>query len=182
MADLTELEACVLGLIWSEGPCTPYRVQQIMKSSPSPHWSGSAGAIYPVFERLEGGGLVRARTRMQGKRESRAFQTTASGLRVLRSWIGPPVSEWAGDLPIDPLRTRVRFLGALSVARQRAFLHDAIAILESKLKDVQTDCRELKKSEDPFPYTMARGAIHVTRARIKWLAEIEAGLDEGNGE
>lgn len=179
MADLTELEACVLGLIWSEGPCTPYRVQQIMKGSPSPHWSGSAGAIYPVIERLEGGGLVRARKRMQGKRESRAFQTTASGMRVLRSWIGPPVSEWAGDLPIDPLRTRVRFLGALPIDKQRRFLRDAMAILERKLKEVQQDCRELKKMEDPFPHTMARGAVHVTRARIKWLVEIEAGLGDG---
>lgn len=178
MSDLTELEACVLGLVWSEGPCTPYRVQQIMKNSPSPHWSGSAGAIYPVFQRLEQGALVRAQSQQHGKRESRAFQTTAKGRRALQSWIGPPVSEWAGDLAIDPLRTRVRFLGALSIDKQRGFLREAIALLERKMKDVQKDCRERKKCEDPFQYTMARGAAYVTRARIKWLAEIEKGLDE----
>ncbi len=177
MSDLTELEACVLGLIWSQGPCTPYSVQQIMKSSPSPHWSGSAGAIYPVFQRLERAALVRSQSQKQGKRESRAFQTTAAGTRALRSWIGPPVSEWAGDLPIDPLRTRVRFLGALSVEKQRTFLGEARTMLERKRNEIQKDCRELKKSHDQFQYTMARGALHVTRARIRWLQEIDDSLE-----
>jgi DNA-binding PadR family transcriptional regulator len=173
MGGLSELEACVLGLIWSEGPCTPYRVQKIVRQSPSPHWSGSAGAIYPIFKRLEEKGLLRSESRTQGRRASQVFRTSADGNRTLRAWLGPPLPEWTADLPIDPLRTRLRFLGALPPGKRTALLAQAGERLEEKLRWLRQDCRRLAKLDDPFPYAMARGAVHVTRARIQWLREVE---------
>src|SRR5262245_13459166 len=47
--NLTELEGTALGVIWAGQPCTPYRVRRVFLDSPSPSWSGSAGAIYPLI-------------------------------------------------------------------------------------------------------------------------------------
>ena len=49
----SELEGAVLGVIWQEGPCTAYTIRKQFVASPSPQWSGSAGAIYPLVRRLE---------------------------------------------------------------------------------------------------------------------------------
>ncbi|HZE88705.1 MAG TPA: PadR family transcriptional regulator, partial [Verrucomicrobiae bacterium] len=65
---LSELEGATLGVVWSEQPCTPYAIRRVFQTSPSPFWSGSAGAIYPLVERLETRGLVRAEATMTGRR------------------------------------------------------------------------------------------------------------------
>lgn len=176
MESLTELEACVLGLVWSEGPCTPYRVLRMFQSSPSPNWSGSAGSIYPIFRKLEKQGLIEAEERHQGKRKSKVYRSTTVGARALRHWIGPPLPEWVADLPIDPIRTRVRFLQVLSPAQQRKLITQAMGALAEQLDAFEEDGRRLKQLDDPFPHAMARGAIHVTRARLKWLEEIGESL------
>lgn len=176
MSDLSELEACVLGLIWSEAPCTPYRVQQTVKSSPSPHWSGSAGAIYPIFKRLEDRGLVTSEAKTQGKRASRVFRISAAGTKALRAWLGPPLPDWTVDIPIDPLRTRLRFLGALPADKRLALLGEAKAQLECRLPEIQQDCERLATLDDPFPHAMARGAVYMMKARVEWLKEIETTL------
>src|SRR5262249_55003786 len=111
---ITELEGCVLGVLWAEGPCTAYVVRQQFRTSPSPHWSGSAGAIYPLLSRLEQRRLVQSNAAHTGRRASKLYHVTTQGCRALRRWIGPKVSEWVAGVPADPLRTRLRFLGALS--------------------------------------------------------------------
>ncbi len=178
MADLSELEACVLGLVWSEAPCTPYRVHSMFQSSPSPHWSGSAGAIYPVFRKLESNDLIISESRLQGRRKSQVFKVTQEGKRALKSWLGPPVPDWVTSIPVDPLRTRLRFLGALPPGKRDRFLMDVQDQLTCKLEELQQDCRRLKKHDDPYPHAMARGAVHLTRARLRWIVEIvRAGFD-----
>ena len=57
---LTELEATVLGELSIQQPCTAYAIRRAFAQSPTPTWSGSAGTIYPVLERLLRRKLVRA--------------------------------------------------------------------------------------------------------------------------
>ena len=73
---LTELEGTVLGLVWARQPCTPYRVRREFTDSPSPYWSGSAGAIYPLMARLESAGLLRSAPHATGERGSRRYRLT----------------------------------------------------------------------------------------------------------
>jgi DNA-binding PadR family transcriptional regulator len=58
--NLSEMEGCVLALIWSGGPLMPYAIRQVFRKSPSPQWSGSAGSIYPLVDRLERRALIRS--------------------------------------------------------------------------------------------------------------------------
>jgi DNA-binding PadR family transcriptional regulator len=175
---LSELEACVLGLVWIEGPCTPYRVQQILRSSPSPHWSGSAGAVYPLFKRLERRGLIRARAVRQGRRAGRHCRLSPAGLEALRAWLGPPLPDWIAGLPIDPLRTRLRFLAALPPRRRMESVAAAREAVARNVATIRADCRRLAREDDPFEYAMARGGLRVARARLAWLDEVAEMLDE----
>jgi DNA-binding PadR family transcriptional regulator len=104
---LTELEGCVLGEIWERGPCTAYAVRQEFLRSLNPHWSGSAGAIYPLIKRLEQRGYVRARDHATGRKQSKRYVVTAAGKRELCRWLGPPLAVGTVGVPMDPLRTRL---------------------------------------------------------------------------
>src|SRR6185436_18926108 len=72
----TDLEQTVLGIVWRDGPCTPYHVRSVLLRSPSSHWSGSAGAIYPLVKRLEARGLARSRAVRTGRRAGREVELT----------------------------------------------------------------------------------------------------------
>src|SRR5262245_16984401 len=121
---LTELEGTVLGVIWARQPCTPYRVRREFLDSPSPYWSGSAGAIYPLIERLEAARLISGTERATGARIGREYQVTAAGRRTLRRWVGPPVDDVVIGVPPDPLRARVAFMNILPATEQRTMLHE----------------------------------------------------------
>src|SRR5690242_14236558 len=87
---LSDLEGCVLGCLWKHGASTPYAVRRMFLDSPSSHWSGSAGAVYPLLERLERGGLVASRHAPRGARDGWTYSLTAAGRRRLRAWLEPP--------------------------------------------------------------------------------------------
>ncbi len=174
--DPTELEAAVLGVVWQEGPCTRYAIRQHFLESPAPRWSGSAGAIYPLVRRLETRGLVRSAPSTQGRRARRDYRITRLGGAALRRWLRVPIAQGDATLIHDPLRTRMLFLSALPREEALSFVADALEALRRALRQAQEDCRENPGREDPFAHLAARNALLVTRARVKWLAEVQAQL------
>ncbi len=180
--DTTELEAAVLGVVWQEGPCTPYAIRQHFLESRAPRWSGSAGAIYPLVRRLETRGLVRSTPSVRGRRAHRDFRITRHGGTALKRWVRAPISLGDGALIHDPLRTRMLFLSALPREEALSFVSDALGALRRALQQAQKDCREKPVGEDQFAHFAARNALLVTRARVKWLAEVQGRLKACWGE
>lgn len=174
--DTTELEAAVLGVVWQEGPCTPYAIRQHFLESRAPRWSGSAGAIYPLVRRLETRGLVRSKPSVRGRRAQRDFRITRIGGTALKRWVRSPIALGDGTLIHDPLRTRMLFLSALSREEALSFVSDALASLRRALQQAQKDCRANPVGENQFAHFAARNAWLVTCARVKWLAEVRARL------
>jgi DNA-binding PadR family transcriptional regulator len=174
---LTELEGCVLGLFWAKGPCTAYAVRMEFLESPSAHWSGSAGAIYPLVERLKRRRLLHAEAHAEGRRKSQRYHLTAEGLKRFRAWLAPPLSEEAAGVPPDPLRTRLRFLGALTSVQQAAFLANAQEQVREQLPKVEADAARFR-GVDPYSYWMARAAAAALQARLTWLPEIALELEQ----
>ena len=171
---LSELEGCVLGIVSQRQPCTPYAIRRELKRSPNPHWGKSAGAIYPVFERLEAAGLLTSRPHATGARQSLHYSTTASGHRALARWIGPPVDELTASLPMDPLRTRVGFLALLPRSSRQAFLVSAETQMRSQLAQVKQRARE--DQDDPYEQLISEGAAAMLKARIAWLKRVQRKL------
>lgn len=177
---LTELEGTVLGVVQARRPCTPYQVRREFLDSPSPYWSGSAGAIYPLMERLERAGLLAGAVHVTGARRGRRYRLTAAGRRALRRWVAPPLADTVVGVPPDPLRTRIAFLDVLPPADRRAFLRDAAQRMRQHLAAAE---RGLATGEPGGPYfeLMAEGAVAMLRARLAWLARARRTLERAGG-
>lgn len=167
---MTELEGCVLGVVWLRGPCTAYVVRQEFLGSGSSHWSGSAGAIYPLLRRLQQQKLVRSRSRTWGSGKKELFDITRSGLAVMHEWMGPPLEFWTAKPTFDPVRTRITFLGALPAAKRRRFLGEARANAAAALRQAESTLEQIDAKRDPFEYLPALAVAHELRARVEWLA------------
>lgn len=174
--DLSEIEACVLALLSVDGPATPYAIRKVFLDSPSPQWSGSAGTIYPLIERLLRRKLIHSKVCLTGKRRGYRISVTDSGSRALKQWFSVPIPEWAAGVPPDPLRTRVRFLEVLSNNQREVFLLNAHQRTQAHLCAVEADC-ERKRAKGEFQYLMARGALLSMQSRCAFLREVAAVFD-----
>jgi DNA-binding PadR family transcriptional regulator len=175
---VSELEGCVLGVIGLEEPVTAYAVAMVFVKSPSPQWSGSAGAIYPLVQRLQRGKLVRATKHAVGLRGRSLLSLTPAGRMAFQRWLGPPVSARVGGVPPDSLRTRIRFLGLVSARKQASFLEMARRSAERSLLVVRADCTYWKM-RGGFRYLIARGALMSMEARCRWLREVQRAVTPG---
>ena len=173
MERLSELEGVVLGMLWSMGPKTAYSIRQIFLKSPSPHWATSAGTIYPLVKRLHERGLIRAERHATGRREGLMYTLTPAGLKALRRWIGPVPPPIATAVPVDSLRLRLRFLGALPGRDQVVLIKAARRELEKSLKRLESEAAGKRHDADQFLYLAYRGAVTTTRSRLAVLHEAE---------
>jgi len=169
---LSELEGCVLGHLWKHGPSTAYAVRQELLVSPSSHWSASAGAIYPLLQRLELQRLVTAREATRGDRDASAYALTPLGTQQFLRWLGPPFESDVVSIAVDPLRTRVHFLGAMPPRRRTKYLQAAIHELKRHLGELSA----FRRTGDAFDRLSLAGALRLTRARIAWLAQVQGAL------
>ncbi len=172
----TELESAVLGVLWRDGPCTAYAIRQHFRESPAPRWSGSAGAIYPLVRRLESRGLVRSKQSARGQRRQQDYQITRRGLASFRQWLRASSGPSDATLIHDPLRTRMLFLAALPQDQARSFVSDAVDALRRDALQAKEDCRKRASDECPFSRLAARNALLLTRARLRWLMEVQEEL------
>lgn len=177
----TELEAAVLGVAWRDGPCTPYAIRQHFRESPAPRWSGSAGAIYPLVRRLESRGLVRSKQGARGQRRQRDYRITPRGMAAFRHWLRASPGPSDATLIHDPLRTRVLFLAALPENEARSVVSDAVDALRREALQAKEDCRKSANEKCLFSHFAARNALILTRARIRWLIEIQEELGKHAG-
>jgi DNA-binding PadR family transcriptional regulator len=173
---LSEIEACVLALVSVDGPATPYAIRKVFLDSPSPQWSGSAGTIYPLIERLLRRKLIHSKVCLTGKRRGYRISVTDSGLWAVKQWLSVPIPEWVAGVPPDPLRTRVRFLEAVGNNQREAFLLNAHQRTQTHLRAVEADC-ERKRAKGKFQYLMARGALLSMQSRCAFLREVAEVFD-----
>ena len=169
---LTDLEAAVLGVIWRDGPCTPYAIRQHFQGSPSPRWSGSAGAIYPLVRRLEQKQLVTSAPGKRGKRAQRDYRISRDGARIFRKWLRNPDTSTDLALVHDPLRTRILFLSALTSEQSREFVERSLIDLQHQASKIKKELKQLSDADDRCRYLGARNAMLLTKARIQWLEEV----------
>jgi len=176
MEKLSELEGAALGLIWNEGPMTAYAVRSHFQKSRSSHFSGSAGAIYPLIQRMLTAGLLVASARHQGRRASTVNKITVSGRQALRAWL-TPVEDWMAAVEFDPIRTRVHFLATLSPKKRAHFLCDAEEKLGVEILATEELVGELAADDNPWSIWSARGALAVLNARREWVMAMRKEME-----
>ena len=170
--ELTELEQCVVGVVWRDGPMTAYEIALMFTTSISSYWSGSAGAIYPLVERLRKRGLLQASKGAKGRTRRTLFTTTPRGLAALKSWIAPPLPPQAGMPSFDPIRTRLFFIEVLPKAQRLVFLDEAEKVIRAQIAVVKQR-RRLDTESGQFTESLGDlGALYELQARLRWLREV----------
>lgn len=164
---LSELEGSVLGVVAEVGECTAYRVRQIFRVSASAPWRASAGAVYPLLERLEGSGLIQSELREGDKRKSKILSISAQGRKVLQDWLSTLTPDLASPQP-DPIRTRFCFLAQLAPAARREVVEQWLSATNRALVALSASKAEV----DHFEGLAHRGAERELEARAAWLAEV----------
>ena len=176
---LSELEHVVLGIVWKKGPCTSHAIRTEFSSSGSSHFSGSAGAIYPLVKRLEKRGLVTTRADRVGRQDRRLVEVTEKGGRALREWLSPPFEGSDFSLQYDPIRTRSYFLGALQGRNRRRFLDEAEAGFRRQMVTLRSARDEYAEQGWHWSALATDGVLEHCRAQLRWLRRVREAVDRG---
>lgn len=166
---LTELESCVLAVVWRRAPCSAYAVRKVFAESITPDWSSSSGSIYPVLKRLRDLGLVSSAAEAWGKSGKAVYATTPAGDLALRQWLLSRDDALAA--PADPVRTRMSFFDALPSADQDAFLSEAERQTADALRTARSSAAAAEALGEP-DYRAHTGLVYALLARRAWLRSI----------
>ncbi len=170
---LKELEGAVLGFVYRSGPCTAYQVRQFLRDSPSSHWQGSAGSIYPLLERLERDGLIAGADDQTDGRARRELSVTSNGKSALKEWIKAGSQEDLIAQVSDPVRTRMFFWDVLTPREQKALAEEMLRELEAFLALSEDRLKCIKGA--PLSVRLgAKGAVLTNRARVQFMKEVIA--------
>jgi DNA-binding PadR family transcriptional regulator len=173
---LTELESCTLGVIGQRQPCSTYQVRQVFLRSTTPAWSGSAGAIYPVMERLIALGLVRVEGLKGDRRGRRNLSLTAAGRRAFSAW-ATTLEPGMGHATPDPIRTRATFFDLVdSPKEQSRFFARAEALTRDAIRTQQALVESDRRAGRLGDYVSSLGGLHQLEGRLKWLRKVRALL------
>ena len=177
MISLTELDFCVLGVIWECGPLSAYRVRIRFEQSNTAAWSSSSGSIYPSIRRLVRAGLAVASSQRDA-RNTRHVAITAKGRERLRTWI-VDLPPGIGTATADPIRTRAQFVTSVPREDRLRFLENARAATRAALREVETVAKRTSASPDSFlEYVGTLGSIFELRARLQWLNRVTKLLNK----
>ncbi len=166
---LSTLELTALGVVWKKGPCTAYAVMQNFAGSKGETYRSGAGSIYPLLKRLCGAGFL-AET-------GKGLRITDEGIVRLRAWIGNVDAARDVAANLDPLRSRVHFLGLLAHEEQQDFVSKCLSELRRLRREVLADQAGFVDHEQQYGALALRGAVLETEARIKWMMELKKALD-----
>jgi DNA-binding PadR family transcriptional regulator len=179
-SELTELEQCVTGVVWRDGPLTAYEVASLFARSLSPYWSGSAGAIYPAVKRLMASGLLRGKRRDWNGKNKTVLTATPAGVRMLRGWLGNQLPPEAGAPTFDPVRTRMFFIDVLSPGERHTFVKEAERVTREQLARTRQTLKGQESRGETSEALGSLGAIYELEARLRWLRAVRKRLgDEG---
>ena len=172
---LTELDFCILGIVWRAQPMTAYAVRCHLARSPTPTWSSSTGSVYPAIGRLRAAGLLVSRA-PSGPRKSEFLGVSTAGMAALEHWL-VLVSDDIGRPTADLIRTRVHFLAALSKDRQR----DTLKQYQDITRAVAEELERKADSDAATKFELSEklgtlGALAEVRARMTWLCEVAQAL------
>lgn len=172
---LTELDNCILGVIWREGPMLAYGVRSHFAGSTTTTWSSSTGTVYPAIRRLRAAGFLDAAS-PTGPRKSELLSLTPKGHQALEQWL-TKVTPDLGSSTADPVRTRVHFLAALNPAARTKALKEYRAVTRAAIDELEAYAAQPPTSAaEQSEWLGTLGALAELRARLEWLEVAEREL------
>lgn len=174
---LTELDHCILGVIWREGPMSAYGVRAHFAGSTTVTWSSSTGTVYPAIRRLRASGYLDAAS-PSGPRKSELLSLTNKGRKALEQWLTNVPPE-LGSSTADPIRTRVHFLAAIDHPTRKKVLADYRSTTRAAIEQLEESAAEpAETAVEQSERVGTLGALAELRARLDWLDVAERVLEK----
>jgi DNA-binding PadR family transcriptional regulator len=177
---VNELEACVAGVVWRDGPISAYGVRERFRSSMTTAWSSSAGTIYPVTQRLLNAGLISAEDRRDA-RGTQLLTINTAGKQAVYEWMMAISPEIAAPVP-DPIRTRLQYTSMLEPEDAERFLCASISATEAALAAVEASLAR-RREANWLDFLATLGSVAQLRGRLDWLRTVRdqyPGFSPGN--
>ena len=169
---LSTLELTTLGIVYKKGPCVANAVVTEIAESKVYAFTSGAGSIYQLLKRLHAAGLL-----LQSQRR---YSLSEFGIQALRTWLRPPFEADEFSPTLDPIRSRVTFLGLLSQSELDEFTSKTMEGLNLLLDQCSQDLDAHRDAGDKIGELALLGAVRETQARIMWISEVRrVVLDPG---
>jgi DNA-binding PadR family transcriptional regulator len=168
---LSTIELTILGIFWTQGPCTTYAVMKGLSQATSTYYQSRAGTTYSVTKRLLGMGYL------AGEDE---LEVTELGAQVLRDWVSTPVPRPDVAFSSDLIRLRFYFLGLLTVEERIAYVDNCLKELREFLVICDGLLDRCEAIDDQFGVMASASAVLENRARIRWLELARVWLSQGD--
>lgn len=170
----------ILGMV-RLGARSGYAIKKAADVSTRFFWPMSLAQVYPELGRLERAGLLSRTEDSDGGRERFAYELTPEGEEALLAWMRSPRE---GETQFrDEGILRLFFADGLPREDQLALVRR----LRERARDGRERTREeiipladaLKSNDIHFPARVARLRADTYASTERWLAELEAELDDG---
>ena len=174
---LTDLEATTVGEVFRHQPCTAHFIRTCFRDSLVKQFSSSAGSIYPMMKRLEKRGILESKSQKEGLRRVRYYRVTDVGQSSLRSWLEPQFPD-TDLLTVDPIRTRMLYLGRIPKSGREKWFAALERELKSKLDEVRKQLSVIDSTHSDCIYQelAVENAIADLKSRLKWLSMAKSRL------
>lgn len=116
----------VLGMVASNGPCTPYELKRLVAQTVGNFWTFPHSQLYAEPVRLATAGLL-SEERERGGRNRRHYEITEAGRAALRTWLAEPTAQLAEVRDMGMLKLFFSDLGSpddvAALARAQSAAH-----------------------------------------------------------
>jgi DNA-binding PadR family transcriptional regulator len=177
---VTELEGVILGIVSSRQPCSAYVVRSRFEESPTWGWRKSKGAIYPAVSRLVARGCLASERTREGRVQKELLSLTPSGKTELVGWM-LALGEEMGGAPVDPVRTRVNYLGNLSPTEREGFLSRAEEAARRALAKATLAISDQQATDHWTLQAAALGVQMQISTKIEWLRRVRELMTSPDG-
>jgi DNA-binding PadR family transcriptional regulator len=153
-------------------PVTAYQIGKAFDASPVHTLNTSKGKLYPLINRLNDRGLLKAEEVRGDHRGTQRFCCTKVGKQALRRWVLTIREEH--ELLHDPLRKKLQGFDLLSSTERLDWIASAHDRLSRRLKEVENWPSELEGVFGTLVQASAKAAL---KARIGWLDSVRRHIE-----
>ena len=171
-AQLTTTEAAVLALLAIEGERSGYDLLKLVSKAIAYVWAPARSQLYTVLARLDGDGLVHARTAREGRRPAKQlYRLSDAGRAALDEWLrAEPDSRdtFFLRLFVGVLVPREVLLGHL------AWFRDQVTLALDEYRRIEPT--NTRTGGDLYHHMLLRHAIERCEQELRWADAITAEI------
>lgn len=134
--------------------------------------------MYPLLKRLESEGLIHAKEKERGSRESKILSLTPAGKKSLIHWLKDIERDGLVSQVFDPVRTRIFFIDAISNKDRQDFFQRTLKLLEGNVVAAKEYLKQRPVEADLSSHLGALGGLINAESRVRMVKAVLKSMEE----